>query len=263
MDPYVKDGSAVDPTAVRPVTDRSRITRRTQVVREDSDVELGVVPMQRIDWGAVVASVVTGVATTTMLIILGVATGLIAGNEDTSTGDAAGILSAIGAWAVIAAIIGAFAGSFLGGRLARWLDRGSLAYHAVTSWGVATLLSLTLLALVSIGFAASATSVATADVAANAGDATSQEDGSAPASNEPDATGGDAAAADKADAAGDGKADTSAEQAADNAGDTLGGAGLALTLAMLLTMVASFAGWWIGSRKRLTDFEREESPTTA
>jgi hypothetical protein len=32
---------------------------------------------------------------------------------------------------------------------------------------------------------------------------------------------------------------------------------------MLLTLLASGAGWWIGSRKRLLDIEREPEPDVA
>ncbi|MCW2973887.1 MAG: hypothetical protein JWN72_2160 [Thermoleophilia bacterium] len=251
MDRIIDNGPADLSTA--PVTTRSRITGARPGVQPAPVTSFPVDTDHRsVDWGAVMASVITGVAVTTTLVILGVSTGLIAGDANTSANDAQGILGAIGAWTVIAALIGTFVGSMLGGRLARWLDRGTLVYHALTSWAVATILSIALAALVAIGFGAATTSVAASDVAAN--DTTAQAaDTAAPASNEPDASGGDSAAADTNGTA------SSSEKAAENAADALGGAGVALTIGMLLTLVASAAGWWIGSRKKLTDFEREDT----
>lgn len=265
MDPYVHDGTQVDPegeTIVRrPVTERSRITGRSARM-EHHDGRPSVGSMNGVDWGAVVASVLTGMAVSTLLVILGVATGLIAGNENSDAGDAKGILGALGAWFVIAMLIGSFVGSLLGGRLARWLNRGSLAYHAATSWALATLLSLLLATLVTIGFATSANSAATAAVANEANEAQTQnaagaQGAAAAAGNEPDGAGGDAAARDAQGGTNGEAGGKSSEQAADDTGDALGGAGVALSIGMILTLLASFAGWWVGSRKRLTDFERE------
>lgn len=246
MDRFVHDDTQAETAVSRPVTDRSRITG----VDRSGQAEPAGDPVgsrsRGIDWAAVMASVVSGLAITTMLIILGVSTGLIAGNEGTSADEAQGILGAIGAWTVVAACIGTFIGSLLGGRLARWLDRGSLGYHALTSWGLATLLSLVLLTLVSIGFATTTNSAANTTTAAET-------------TTEGDAAAGDPAGADPA-ATPEGQtgenANTAAETA-DDAADALGGAGLAISLGMLLTLAVSVAGWWVGSRKRLLDIERE------
>lgn len=231
-----------------PVTTRSRITGSRSAAAPVHVPAHAMEPTRSIDWASVVASTVAGVATTATLILLGIATGLIAANENTDTEGALGILSGIGAWAVVAAILGTLVGSMLGGRLARWLDRGSVAYHALTSWGLATLTSLVLLTLVVLAFASSATSVAAGDVAANdTQNAAAAADTNATTPAERDAAGG-------TDPAGD---NGTSSEAADDAGDALGTASLALAIGMLLTLAASFAGWWIGSRKKLTDFERE------
>lgn len=252
MNRFTDEHSEVDTAISKPVTERSRITG-VETTRRTGGVLLPAQDTRTVDWGAVVASVVAGLAFTSMLVILGMSTGLIAGSEDTGADDAAGILGAIGAWTVVAAVIGAFVGSLLGGRLARWLDRGTLAYHAFTSWGLATLLSILLATMVAIGFSSTATSAATSATAADQATATPAEAGGA----EGAATDGAAGGTDGQTGEGDGAATTGKEKA-ENTADALGGAGVALTLGMLLTLAASFAGWWVGSRKRLTDFERED-----
>lgn len=253
MERYVHDEHETDATISRPVTERSRITgtERTPLAsRSGRSTDRGT----GIDWGAVTASVLTGQAVTATLIILGISTGLIAGNEGTGAEGALGILAGIGAWAVVAMLVGAFVGGLLGGRLARWLDRGTLAYHALASWGLSTIVSVLMVCLVAIAFASTTTSAAATAAAAEQ-------------VTEGQATAGTGAAA-TAPAAGEATAGQQAgqqgEQAADDAGDALGGAGVALTLGMLLSLAAAFGGWWVGSRKRLTDFEREDdSPRVA
>ncbi|MCW2923078.1 MAG: hypothetical protein JWM98_482 [Thermoleophilia bacterium] len=250
--------------ASAPVTTPNRITGTTvhrQETRGVSRLDQGA----SIDWGAILASALVGLALTTMLVILGVSTGLIAGDKDTSSNDAMGILGSIGAWTVIAAIIGAFVGSVLGGRLARWLDRGKLAYHVAVSWAVGTLASLLLLAVIVIAFASSTTSAAATDVAAGTGANNGQAAaGSTGGAQGTTAGGGQGQGTDGATDPNPGDDNTAGKTTdkssnAENTADALGGAGLALTLGMLLTLAASAAGWWIGSRKRLTDFEREDA----
>jgi hypothetical protein len=239
----------------RPVTARSRITGTSRT--EQVEPAYGVFPsrseFKTIDWQAVVASVVAGLGVTAMLTLLGVAVGLISGNENTDTaGEIGGILGAVGAWTVVAMCIGAFVGSVLGGRLARWLDRGSIGYHTLTSWGLATLLTIALASLVSIGFAT--TGNATANTA-EATDATTQ-----PA----DATNGATPATDGSEGTtGTDKGSTSKDEAAEDSADALGGAAGAIGISMLLTLIASGAGWWIGSRKRLLDIVREPNEGVA
>ncbi len=240
-----------DAAITRPVTARSRITGTRTVARPASSSVEPYVESRSLDWHAVVASVVAGLAVALMLVILGAATGLIAGNEGTDVGDAAGILGAIGAWSVVAMVLGAFVGSLLGGRLARWLDRGSLGYHALASWGLATLLTVALASLVSIGFATATNSAANT---ATAADTTTNGQATEGAAATAAATNGET------EGTPEGQTGTNADSAAknaDDAADALGGAGLGLFFTMLLTLAASGAGWWIGSRKRLLDIERE------
>ena len=252
MDRIQDEIAAANPPVSRPVTETSRITG----TRRSVDPAMSGFPVRSefksIDWQAVVASVVSGLALTTMLVIFGVAAGLIGGNENTDTaGEVGGILGAVGAWTIVAMVIGAFVGSLLGGRLARWLDRGSVGYHAFTSWGLSTLLTIALAALVSIGFATAANS------AANTAEATDAPAGQAEGTPATPAEG----AADGTEQGQTGENANTAEESADDAADALGGVGLALGLSMLLTLVAAGAGWWIGSRKRLLDIEREPGET--
>ncbi len=254
MDRY-QDPAVVDETVVtRPVTDRSRITGARSVTRPATSGTQPLVEAKTLDWTAVVASVVSGLAVALMLVILGAATGLIAGDEGTSANDAAGILGAVGAWSVVAMVLGAFVGSLLGGRLARWLDRGSLGYHALASWGLATLLTVVLASLVSIGFATATNSAANTATAADVTTNGQATDGAAGAAANAEAT------ADANDGTPEGQTGENANSAAETTEETanvLGGAGLGLFLTMVLTLAASGAGWWIGSRKRLLDIERE------
>lgn len=248
MRPIINDDSTAETVVSRPVTDRSRITGVDRST--SSSGPLPATEFKTLDWGAILASVVSGIAITTVLMILGIATGLISGNENTDAGEAAGILGAMGAWSVVAAVIGTFVGCMLGGRLARWLDRGSLAYHALTSWGVATITAVVLASLVTLGFSTAANSAATSAIAADMA-----------TTSEAEADGAEGAAVNSSEGqTGQGdNARTTNEEAADNTADALGGAGVALTIGLLLTLVAAFGGWWVGSRKRLTDFEREDS----
>jgi hypothetical protein len=257
-------------TPLNDVTQRSRITGRTRTVDDTVVVPDTFVPS--LHWGPALASVIVGLAVTAMLIMIGVASGLIAGDDTTNGDEAQGILAAIGAWSVIALALGSFIGSFVGGRLTRWMDRLSIATHTLVSWGVATLLALALVSLVSIGFATTATSVATTATAAEVTDDSSN--GAAAAANGANAAGSDATDATGTTGAARGNDagsknsnangnNTDNAKAADNTGDVLGGAGWAIAVGMILSLVASAAGWFLGSRRRLTDIEREEiSPTT-
>ncbi len=245
-DPSVVD----DATVTRPVTDRSRITgTRTAPVSSSAH---HVVERRSVDWAAIIASVVTGIAVTAMLVILGVAVGLISGNEGTDGGEAAGILGAVGAWTVVAMVLGTLVGCLLGGRLARWLDRGSIGYHALTSWGLATLLTMVLAAVMSIAFSEATNAAANSTTAAE-----TATDGQADDAAAADAGANGAAAPTDGTEGQTGENANSQEETADNAADALGGAGLGIFFSMLLTLAASIAGWYIGSRKRLLDIERE------
>ena len=239
--------NGTDAAAFNDVTRESRITgtaRRRDVVMDPVD---GFAPS--LHWGPVLGSVAVGVAFSTMLMIMGVATGLIAGDKNSSAGDVGGILGAVGAWMVLSVLIGSFVGSFVGGRMTRWMDRLSVAGHTLVSWGIATLLTIALASLVTIGFASSTTSVAATAAAADA-------------QNVPGAAGERAntgATPQTADTNGKTNDTTTANEAANNAGDALGGAGWGLAVGMLLSLVASGLGWFIGARRRLTDIERENT----
>lgn len=106
-----------------------------------------------------------------------------------------------------------------------------------------------------IGFATTTNSAATTAVAADTTTNGQATEGAAAAA---------ATTAGETDGTPEGRTGQNADSAAettDEATNALGGAGLGLFFTMLLTLVASGAGWWIGSRKRLLDIEREPEDT--
>jgi len=106
----------------------------------------------RLDWGAILASVVAGLGITILLVTIGAALGLHAADDDNAGRVAAGI----GTWTVISALLGTLAGTFIGGRFSRWQTPGSATYHGITSWGVTTLLGAWLGATGALGLLGSA-----------------------------------------------------------------------------------------------------------
>lgn len=252
MKNIVHGSDAVDGAPLSRTTEQSRITgaRRRSPDGQDMGADSGV---RSLDWGSIVGSAAIGLTTTVMLIILGAGAGLIAGNEGTDAGEAAGILGAVGIWAVVAMVIGAFVGGVAGGRVSRWLDRGSIGYHALATWGLATLAGLLLASLIAIGFGSGAAGAGGAVVA----DESTQGEARTPATNtrgtsrgRTGSTAGDSQGANGA------QGSTDAGEAADNAADGLGSAGLGLGAGMLLGLIALAGGWYLGSRKPLTSLER-------
>lgn len=93
-----------------------------------------------IDWGAIIAAVVSGTGVTILLVALGAALGIEAGDDG---GDEGKIAAGIGTWTVVSSVIGTLVGSYIGGRVAREDARGEGSlFHALTSWGLATLLGI-------------------------------------------------------------------------------------------------------------------------
>ena len=173
-----------------------------------------------LDWGAIIASVVSGLGITLLLSTLGAAAGIEAADD---TDDNAGRIAAgVGTWIVISALLGTLAGTFIGGRFSRWQSPGSATYHGITSWGVTMLLGAWLRATGALGLLGSALSREDADPGRAQG-----------------ATGGNAAGA------------------ANEAANEISWGGWALALGLLLTLAAAIIGWHLGSRTRLTDAERE------
>lgn len=222
-----------------PASSSSPSTQSVTVVVDDSG------HLRDLDWGSVLASVICGMGVTLLLSVIGIATGLVSVDESTGSNEAQGILGAVGVWLVLSAVVGTFVGSFVGGRYAHWLNRGSIAYHSLTSWGLATLLTTAMLALLSIGFFNGA--------ATAAGGAANAAATAAPEASKQAATGNQANTSGNSGEA----VANNADDAAAGAADGLGTAGLALALGMVLTLGASIAGWWIGSRKPLSKLEVE------
>ncbi|MCW2924938.1 MAG: PhnA-like protein [Thermoleophilia bacterium] len=197
-------------------------------------------------WGGIVASVVSGLGLTLLLVLIGSAAGLVAGSDETDGDAIKGITAALGAWTFISMVIGALVGCFVGGRLARWLTRGTALWHAVTSWGLAVVLGAFLLAIMSLGLLGTASNVA-GGVAGNE---------QATASADTTATNADGTTATKQD-----KKD--AKKAAKDTANGLGKASWALALSLVATLVASIVGWMLGARRPLMGFERDDTPGAA
>lgn len=99
----------------------------------------------RVDWQAMFAAVFAGMGLTLLLVLVGSAAGLLAVDDAPPR-----LSSIVGAWAGVSAVLGTLAGSFVGGRFARWLNRGSVLYHAASSWGLSSVLSIVVSALVAL-----------------------------------------------------------------------------------------------------------------
>ena len=172
-----------------------------------------------LDWGAIVAAVISGLGLTLLLVTIGAAIGIEAADDD--SGDNAGRIAAgVGTWAVISALLGTLLGNFIGGRFSRWQSPGSATYHGITSWALATLISAWLGASGALGLL---------------GSALSRED------------------ADPGRAAGGG----AAAGAGDEVADPISWGGWALALGRVLPLLAAIIGWHLGSRSRLADAEIE------
>lgn len=92
-----------------------------------------------LDWGAILASVFSGLGLTLLLVAFGSAAGIEAADDG---GDETRISSIVGTWTVISALIGTFVGTFIGGRYSRFQSGASAIYNALTSWGFVQVIGL-------------------------------------------------------------------------------------------------------------------------
>ena len=92
-----------------------------------------------LDWGAILASVFSGLGLTLLLVAFGSAVGIEAADDG---GDETRISSIVGTWTVISALLGTFVGTFIGGRYSRFQSGASAVYNALTSWGFVQVLAL-------------------------------------------------------------------------------------------------------------------------
>ena len=155
---------------------------------------------------------------TTLLLV---AFGSAAGIEAADDGgDETRISSIVGTWTVVSALLGTLVGTFIGGRYSRYQSGASAVYHALTSWGLVQVLGLWLAGSGIAGLLSGG--LRSTDTARTAR-----------------------------------TADTS-EGAAEQIADAVSWGGWALALGMALTLAMAIAGWWIGSRSRLTDAETDD-----
>lgn len=99
--------------------------------------------INRVDWGAVLAGVVVALVTQLILNMIGI--GIGAASLDVSGGDNPGATTfSIGAgiWFAVAGILAALAGGFAAGRLSGKPKETTAGWHGVTSWALATLLTI-------------------------------------------------------------------------------------------------------------------------
>jgi hypothetical protein len=92
-----------------------------------------------LDWGAILASVFSGLGITLLLVAFGSAAGIEAADDG---GDETRISSVVGTWTVISALLGTLIGTFIGGRFSRFQSGASAVYNALTSWGFVQVLAL-------------------------------------------------------------------------------------------------------------------------
>jgi hypothetical protein len=92
-----------------------------------------------LDWGAILASVFSGLGITLILVAFGSAAGIEAADDG---GDETRISSIVGTWTVISALIGTLVGTFIGGRYSRFQSTASAVYNALTAWGFVQVLGL-------------------------------------------------------------------------------------------------------------------------
>jgi hypothetical protein len=92
-----------------------------------------------LDWGAILASVFSGLGITLLLVAFGSAAGIEAADDG---GDETRISSIVGTWTVVSALLGTFIGTFIGGRYSRFQSGASAVYNALTSWGFVQVLAL-------------------------------------------------------------------------------------------------------------------------
>lgn len=127
-------------------------------------------PLSAVSWGAILAGAVSAAAISLILFILGIGLGLTSVSPWSGEGisaEALGITTI--AWITFTSLAASALGGYISGRLrTRWAStHGDEVYfrdtaHGFLAWGVATLLTATLLTSVSAKLAAT-----TADVAAN------------------------------------------------------------------------------------------------
>lgn len=179
----------------------------------------------RIDWAAIVASVVTGLGVTLLLVVIGAAVGIVAAEG----ADAGAVSTAVGGWTVLSALIGTFVGTYLGGRVSRAIQPGSPLFHGLTSWSLVTITAVWL-GVSGVAGLLGAGLQAGAQVGAETGLPEAEQ--------------------------------VPTEAPAEALGAIAWG-GWALAIGLVLTLGLSILGWWVGERTRPTVLDVRDADRAA
>ena len=100
-----------------------------------------------VSWGAVIAGMVIAVVVQLVLSLLGTGVGLSTVNPmDYSTPEASTLGAGAGIWWVVSSIVALFVGGWVAGHLSSSTEKTSSLLHGLLTWGLATLVTVYLLA---------------------------------------------------------------------------------------------------------------------
>jgi hypothetical protein len=104
------------------------------------------IALKRVSWGAIIAGVVMAIVIQLMLNMLGIGIGLgVLDPAGSDNPELATFSIAAGIWWTLSGIIASFLGGLVAGRLSGRPDRGTAAWHGLTTWAATTLLVFYLL----------------------------------------------------------------------------------------------------------------------
>lgn len=216
-------------------TDGAVRTRRFGAGSTDpAATEQASILFSRSDLGAVWLAVFAGIGTTLMLVILGMAVGFTTIEQGEGTQQFLDASQLLGWWTVASGIIGAFVGGLLGGRASSMMGKATPIAHGVGAWGLTVLLFTLLIGMLSLNVlgttATAAGGAADAETIAAAAEVLAEQTGSSPselgATLEEQFGTEDAAAA----------------------GQSVGDASWWIFGFLVLALVGSIAGWFVGGR---------------
>ncbi len=104
-------------------------------------------PLRSVSWGAVIAGMVIAVVVQLVLGLLGTGVGLSTVNPMSfGTPDASSLGIGAGVWWVVSSIVALFVGGWVAGHLSASVESTAALLHGLLTWGLATLVTVYLLA---------------------------------------------------------------------------------------------------------------------